>query len=75
MSDFFTGCDFHAYHIVETGINRMNELLGPLQTVSLEVLRQELHFPAQSAIKGVTKHAKKGNPAGIPQFLQPIKCL
>ena len=71
MSNFFTGCDFHAHQIVETGINRINELLGPLQTASVEVLRQKLHFPTVSALKGVTKCAKKGNPAGIPHFLQP----
>lgn len=71
MSNSFTGCDFHAHQIVETGINRTNELLGPLQTVSVEVLRQKLHFPSLNALKGITKCAKKGNPTGIPHFLQP----
>jgi len=71
VSSSFTGCDFHAHQIVETGINRINELLGPLQTVSAEVLRQKLHFPSLSALKVVTKCAKKQDPAGIPQFLQP----
>lgn len=71
MSNFFIGCDFHAHQIVETGINRINELLGSLQTVSVEVLGQKLRFPTLSALKRVTKCAKKGNPDDIPHFIQP----
>lgn len=70
MSNSFTECDFHAHQIVETGINRINELLGLLQTVSEEVLMQKLHFPTLSPLKGVTNSTKKGNPAGTPHFLQ-----